>query len=165
MIDFGSFGLITPARSGGGWLALAARTLGFVPGRGCLTLDRPAAYTAPVVTLVRHPALWLASWYAVGIGRSPFAEVHWDTYCAEYLNQRPGTFWKRHCECKADIVLRLEDMPHAACEFFRSMGVEDTSPLLRQGRTNPMQTPISTARQRAAITDAEPELCEAYDYF
>lgn len=170
MIDYGTWGICCPPRMGGGWMARAACLGGFTaaPG-GDITASPPAGYTGFVVTLVRHPATWLPSFHAARSMPRPAWCQHEDliAFVEDCCRLLPGKIWETHVGYKAATVIRMEDLPWAGVEFFSSLGVGRAGlDQIRNLRpTNPGPPAYLPSPLRAKVIAAEPEYCEAYQYW
>lgn len=161
MIDYGDWCIATPPGTGGDWLMRAAAIAGFVPWYdGGVLMPPPSDYKGLIVSMVRHPATWLASLPAPP--GFPAIRCSAET---RYANGGPQFLWRLLSQYNASTVLRWEDMPFAAQELFASLGKPPGSYSLLMPPKHP-NPPSSEERSYVAWAAAqEPELCEHFDYF
>ena len=138
MIRYGLFDFAAPPRTGTTWFLKAATmaALGELSKFDVhkVFIERPRHEVARMrVSLVRHPATWLRSYYSEiypGVVGVPAVDVFgtiaaddvfdWMDKCVDSL---PGQVGAMFAAYEADSCLRMEDFPNNAVELFGSVGV------------------------------------------
>ena len=194
MLQYELFDFACPERTGGLWFWKASQLAGLGIGftRAYELEDAPKIQTRFSrvnkdnklrVSLVRHPCDWLASFYASFpkrpkkgvclIGPCPIAgfDVHVEKILDYLENPRSciGFSIKGMFNAyKADVVVRLEDMPWAYIELLESLGVgEEYRDNVRQLKPQNVSTnlPKWNPELRKRVMKAEKEMCDEYEYF
>ena len=183
MIDYGLFRFASPPRTGTTWFRKACLACGLGdPGRTGVHEpheDEPTSILR--VSLVRHPADWLRSYWSsihpgvIGVSavdsfRHLGREGGFDRFVRECLQFAPGQVGLMVERYNADTVLRLEDMPWALIELLESLGVPESKSrrCLSLGPQNTSSSgllPAWSAVLRRRVMAAEEELAERFDYF
>ena len=180
MIRYDRFDFAAPPCTGVGWFLDASQLVGFGPGFRCqayIPFPPRRDYSRLQVSLVRNPVDWLAICHeriAAGqmhtnhLGRFESLDASsLDAFVAAYLAEIPGGVGKLYDLYKADVRVRVEDLPWAFVEFVESLGssnglVETVKRLSLPGR--PSAFDLSDDVQQGIIR-AEKEVCNAYDYW
>lgn len=192
MIDFGVFQLATLPRTAAKWFCDAASVCGFVPQGYHFSpcLPPPKGHNGLVISIVRHPLNWLASFHAAASAdsqRHPFSDYNGtdahDLYaaaCAIRLVNRGLNFeefadlfsrqredlWRLHSLYQASVVLRLEDFPWCAIEFFESLTGKSCRHIAQLSPTNSLpREPLVNQALRDRVVAAESEYCSRYNYW
>lgn len=180
MINCHRFSYAAPPRTGTAWfhhcLVMAELT----------TETRDKVHQIPPadprfnVTVVRHPADWLISYYEslrgglIGIPQvDRFAQLVTDAvdekdFAVMVADRMPGAVGEMFAAYRTDTVLRLEDMPWAAVELFKMFGVDATGLMCVRSAPpiNARKKPIYYSEGiRQMVIKAEAEFCERYEYF
>jgi len=176
MLQYKLFDFACPKRTGGLWFWKASQLAGLGMGftRAYELEDAPRIQTMfPRVnkdnklrlSLVRHPCNWLASYYV----NTPQYRESFDTYVEGVLSCGCSRSVKRlFATYKADIVLRLEDMPWAYIELLESLGVgAEYRDNVRQLKPQNVSTnlPKWNPELRKRVMKVEKEMCDEYEYF
>lgn len=181
MISCEHFLFASPPRTGTAWFVHAVHYCGLRhETRANVHIPPPKGHSGPVVSIVRDPASWLASYYgAIRDGKigvpvvDQFADVAKDCgtvreFMLTVARTMPGSVGEMFSMYRADTVLRLEDQPWATIEFLRmfkkSKAVDD---IIRH------QPPMNTRKQAEiiprecidAVHEAEEDFCDFYEYF
>lgn len=185
MIEFDNFVFSTPFFTGGEWFLSAARVVQ-LPYRyiGPLTFPSPDTNTKFVVSLVRHPYLWLKEFYfserkgnaTLGL-ISEYSELsklaREEEFLSGFINRfirKKDQIWDVFAVHKASTCLRTSDLPWAAIEFFQSVGVDESQTSALRGfwyreEECPMFLSVEEeSKLKQAVADAEPRFCESYGY-
>ena len=179
MIRYGSFDFACPPRTGTYWFIRAVQLAGFGPG----FKDRAHAEFGPRrngvlrVSLVRHPCDWLASCYAPIKRKEPDANQlgrfvtlpsdSFHSFVSGYIEEMPGEVGRKYAEYRADVCLRIEDMPWAVLELLESL--RGTMPHrrlvaeLKPQNVSPSVPDWNVDMRRVAL-DCEDVVAERYDY-
>ena len=180
MIDCKMFQYAAAPRTGSCWMFDALSRAGLATGTR-VNLHQPPAddYRGLLLTVVRNPADWLASYYYeinggyVGVPEvDVFAEYAKQATCdADFglsvANNLPGKVAAMFDHYRASTVLRLEDMPWSLAGFLRMFKPREDLSWLRD------LPPINFRKQRTFFSDivrnrimaAEEEFCERYEYY
>jgi hypothetical protein len=178
MIDFELFQFATAPGTGGDWFVDSCLSIGLHGGFDFLQLcDKiyipfdDANVDKLRVTMVRHPLEILIQCFYLpaSIRPIPFDKIHAKSSSAfvqEVVALHPGAVGRLIDSYEANMVMRWEDMPHAAVELFGSLGVPnqllDRIKPIREKREE-WRAWAGTAVIRAAA-EAEREMMEKYDY-
>jgi len=130
MIQYKNFSFAAPPRTGTTWFIKAASICELGDGqKATLHIPPPADWNGFVVSMIRHPYDWLASFFLSLRGGSvgvecvdvfAFARYHDspESFIQRYLENIPGEVGKMFDTYRANAVIRLEDLPYAGEEFF-----------------------------------------------
>ena len=137
MIDYGNFVFAAPPRTGSTWFIKAAAEAGLGKGfKAHVHSKAPKDNTGLVVSLVRHPCPWLASYYHVlQGGHTGVPEVDvletlaracptFDGFVRGYLANFEGHVTKIMLSYQADSYIRTCDIRWGAYELFVTAGVK-----------------------------------------
>jgi hypothetical protein len=182
IIDYGLFEFAAPPRTGTHWFTEAVHRAGFKhvpPYTAHIPFPKKRDKEILRVSLVRNPVSWLESCYTVlkkGLWMSHKLDefrcldcTTFDRFIRGYIKFLPGSVGKLFNEYQADSCLRIEDMPWALLELFRSLGVPKSMRitivgLMPQNTTNHYDVKYKP-HLRQMVVDVERELMEAYDYY
>jgi hypothetical protein len=138
-----------------------------------------------LLTIVRHPFTWLNSYYRQIKGGfinqkevdelAPLAResASFEHFVRKYINQKPGHVWEMVKAYRANTIIRIEDLPWAAVDFFITLGVpknlrKKVSELKPMNMRGPfLRDNIERKRLRRLmklVCDVEPDLCEHFEY-
>ena len=180
MIDYGIFLYAAPPRTGSVWFTQAMKQLGF-EGRMVGSRHEPFGdvdQTKPLVTMVRHPARWLASYFSGVKGEltglplvdrfsSICVDVSFMKFANRYIEQMPGAVGQLFSSYQASIVQRLEDQPWALSQLLMQLDVPRNK--CKQIEHLPVSMPSSgifySTDLRRRVLQAESELADRYDYY
>lgn len=180
MIDYNGFSFAAPPRTGSTWFVNACYCIGLgEKSRANSHVPPPKDWKGYTVSLVRHPASWLVSYFSVLEGGKIQVDcVDALAHCyvrddmmaslKKFLRLPKNTLTKMFDEYQANTVIRLEDFPWGPLEFFQSLGYEDKSDSVKKLRALNIGYGIGyelSARLRKRIIDHEPDMCERYEYF
>lgn len=184
MINYGSFQLANPPRTAGSWFMHIASLMGYGDGQKSNLHQPPPTkdWNGFVVSLVRHPCSWLESYFyalrggAVGV---PVVDelVHTarealdvNLFAERVADFHRGIVTEIFDAYRPSTVMRVEDLPWAAGEFFMSLGHSRKEiqcildqPLLNCRDHRLADTKISK-RIRRLLADAESDIFDRYDY-
>ncbi len=187
MIDYGAFRFAGPPRTATTWFRKAAAAVG-LGEKSSVGVHTPHTPRGAVLALstVRHPVNWLSSYYNVLdgglIGVSAvdrFAPLvrrsrSLGEFVDLYLSSCPGTVGEMFWSYNADSVLRIEDLPWAAVEFFGAENLHVDVRKLKQNLEVVAGMPphnVSTGviavispKMRQRVLDAESNFCNLYGY-
>jgi len=183
MIDLGRIQLAVPPRCGTTWALHAAHAAGLgthTKTTAHIPFDHQGRTSRQLqVTIVRHPADWLASfWTAIYTGKigvpcvDRFSDVAIESkdftgFILNYVEKCPGTVGSMFEAYRANTYLRLEDMPWAWIDMLRSVGVSKgaAEQVRKIGRINQSTgKPVVTKMLREVITRSEQVMMDAFDY-
>lgn len=181
MIKYKQFVFAAPPRTATTWFMKAAQDLGLGDGSKSHVHDpAPRDWNGLVVSMVRHPYDWLYSYYyalqggAIGVDAvdGPFVYIarestSVDRFIRLYLKRKAGAVGEMFNTYNASTVLRVEDLPYGAGEFFESLGVPSWSATMMLPAQNTYNgvTDAPNKKQRKAVVAAERALCQQYEYF
>ena len=182
MINYGQFQFASPPRMGCTWFMHAAGMASFTPDAvGKTTAHTPGdiGVNGMCVVMARNPYTWLSSYYHameggainVSVVDIPFARIakeatSFGAFVAKYLDTIPGAIGKMHDAYKANTVIRLEDLPWAATEFFQIVKPHaNYEAILKAPPINVNSTVCPKVPMlRKAVMQAEKDYCERYEY-
>lgn len=184
MIDYGPYRLASPPRTATTWFERASFLAGFERGvnQHSHVHELPEDDDGLSVTLVRHPYEWLDSYYhELKGGFCGVAEVddlvplvrssiRFEQFVNLYVKQRAGFLFDLIKKYRPTTVLRVEDLPWAAVEFFGAFGAsaKQLQEIIilapRNARLNRYNGNGVDDRQKKTVCEAETEYCEAFDY-
>ena len=175
MINFGHFIYGAAPRTGVVWFVKACEASGLA----MIDDDPPKNAGMATVTMIRHPYTWLVSYYLAYRGASDvspsvdqfakYARMAADSkrFIELVLKHQPDAVSQMFDSYKADIVMRLEDMPWALVQLLDSLedpridsaGAQYTLPINVMPRVHPRDR-----KQAAAVVAANADFCERYEY-
>lgn len=169
MIDYGDWCISPIPGTGAQWLMEAARLAGynkFTLATNELYWAAPAEnYRGLTVSMVRHPVQWnLRLYQQLPEGHALFGKGFSHYVRETYLKYGPDMLWRAVQASRAKTLMRWEDMPWAAVQFFDSLGVA-------ADKLNAVKQLTLDAPHRADplvaqfILQCEPALCEHFDYW
>ena len=179
MIQFDNFAFASPPRTGTAWFVNACAVAGFgEKDRSKVHIPPPAKWGGFMLSIVRHPADWLVSYFntleggKVGV---PEVDALAQYYCANdmarslkrYLKSPPNTVSKMFAAYEATSVMKLEDFPWAPLEFFYSLGYKEKDNRIRSMARMNVKYGVGFVVSyplRKKIIEHEPMMCEQYDY-
>ncbi len=180
MIDYEIFRFASPPRTANTWF----RKVMAEAGLGAMSAHYQHVPCPPggalVVTMVRHPVVWLTSYYLhvkgghVGVSDvdrfAPLARqsANLDAFLLAYLGTIPGAVGWMFDAYDANTVLRVEDLPWAILSLLEASGVDDAT-AMRASSLPPQNVykgtvPKVSSRIQRAIIGAEKQFCEEYGY-
>jgi len=176
MIDYGSFQFAAPAFSGVDWFVNACEAVGL----GATSVYQAEAPFTSVdsklrISLVRHPCSILEDCYTALVDGKPLQAWEplsdlvtddFESFVWDYLKYKRGFISGVFGTYQAGSVMRAEDMPWAAMEFFDSLGIEDLHPLdlpLSNYTLRPRMYWMSSLRRK--VMEAEEEFCDRCEYW
>lgn len=181
MIDYGPFAFCAPPRTGTTWFIKAAYEAGLGSAPKTRIHTPPtSSYNGLVVSLVRHPYHWLESIY-YGLEGGFIGVQQVDKYAsiarqsedfADFVNrcieEHPKGISQAFDSYRANSVLRLEDFPWAAVEFFESIGAKKDK-LEKVAKLPPQNArkgePVFLNKKlKDLVVQAEKDLYERYNY-
>ena len=184
MIDYGPFRFASPPRTATTWFERACFEAGFTRGinQHAHVHEPPEDDDQLSVTMVRHPYDWLDSYYHElkgGFCGIDFIDelvplVHkslrFERFVRLYAKHRAGFLDDVIRRYRPTCVMRVEDMPWAAVEFFDALGAtaEQLQTIIELAPRNARLRRYNgndDGRWRKLACEAEPEYCEAYDYY
>ena len=176
MIDYGIFQFASPPRTATTWFRKVAFRAG-LGERSAAGIHTPHEPRGDVlrVSVVRHPADWLRSYYTtiqgghVGVGCvDKFMALAKGSYClndflAGYLFKMPGAVGWMFDAYNADTILRVEDLPWAMQSILEGAGVK-LSLAVNAIKISPQNVsrgvmPIMSPILRRDVVAAESEFC------
>jgi len=186
----GMFDFAAPPRTGVRWFVEACRCsdLMLFPNSGSVAAafhpwPTPREDSELRVTLVRHPCHWLRSLYDsfrtglylenAGLNKlwSQFVELRkesFELFALDYMEKMPGKITSIFDLYKADVCMRIEDMPWALTELLDSLGMEK-SLLDKIVSLPPVACSRNKSEWKAGLFDqviaAEKRFCEDLDYY
>jgi len=186
----GMFDFAAPPRTGVRWFVKACRCsdLMLFPNSGSVAATfhpwpTPREDSELRVTLVRHPCHWLRSLYDsfqagfylenAGLSRlwGQFVELRkesFESFVLDYIEKMPGKIASVFDSYKADVRVRIEDMPWALTELLASLGVPKVSldKIISLGAVNRTRC---KSEWKAGLFDRvaamEKQFCEDLDYY
>lgn len=183
MLNYGQFSFASPPRMGTTWFMQAAHLAGFQSTRvGKTGAHEPSTQGDSDhlwVVMARHPYTWLSSYYHalecghVGVGVvdvfNPIGRQAktFKEFVNAYLNTMPGQIGRMHDAYRASTVIRLEDLPWAAVDFFEPFEIGDDRIEAIKNQPACNTHPVVALRDdqlRLAVCRAESEYCGRYDY-
>jgi len=180
VIDYGHFQFACPPCVGGRWFQgvmadYAERFhFGFNSRRQARPVfpDRKGPNTLRV-SLVSHPVDWLLRYHAAASSGLPFDDVfgepvpkEFNTFACEFLFEKAGRIGRMFAEYDADVVWRLEDLPHALFEFMRTLGMEPPPRVADSpGFIEAASPALHNHQTRRMLMKAEEGFCERYEYY
>ena len=185
MIDYKEFRFASPPRTGGSWFIHVTSIMGLGQGQKAKLHEPPPSDATGQnlnVSLVRHPCNWLESYfYALkgGLVGVPLIDelVHSardskdiNLFADRVAGFHAGIITEIFDSYKPSTVMRLEDLPWAAGEFFMSLGysrrdiqcVLDAPPI--NCRDHKLTDVKMSKRIRKLVADSEQSLFDRYDY-
>lgn len=183
MLTCDRFTYAAAPRTGVEWFTQAATLAGFALQGGNAHVPPPQDHNALVVTVVRHPYDWLVSLFMeckskrreVGnlfvdglITMAGNYCITLDDFIRAYITYCPGEVGLMFDSYNASTVMRLEDQPFAACDFFDPFGV-DVDRLIAIEALPPCNCRVGLPvlpnfNLRSLVVRAEREFCQRYDY-
>ncbi len=179
MIQYDAFDFACPPRTGTSWWLRASQLAGLGPGfrEHAQSLFSTRREGKLRISLVRHPCEWLQSCYASILRKEPdINRLNWfcalpresfDEWIMAYLDEPKTSVVENFNRYKADIVLRIEDMPWAFTELMESTGIDpallDTIKKLPPQNTS-NDLPVWNTRLKNETMEKERKLMEQYDY-
>ncbi len=182
MIDYGIFQFASPPRTATTWFRKVAfrAGLGEMSAAGIHTPHEPRGDVLRV-SVVRHPADWLRSYYTtiqgghVGVGCvDKFMNLAKRSDClndflVSYLAELPGAVGWMFDAYNADTILKIEDLPWAMQGVLEGAGVKrsqahkaiEISPQNVSRGVMPIMSPIL----RRDVVAAEADFCSEYEYW
>lgn len=159
-IDCELFSFAGVPRTATAWIKRSCLTAG-LKARG--NVHSPHSEDDPKIKLstVRHPVDWMASWWST-FGR--------DRLFDDFVRVRLAsgkTVGSMFDACKADVVIRVEDLPWAFVEFLQSLGLSgrDCEACLKIPRINPShRRPTWNPDLLKRVIESESGMMEKYDY-
>ena len=185
MIDYGQFQFASLPRTATTWFMRACYISNLGDKQHTEVHVPPNEQQSFLLTIVRHPYTWLNSYYREirgGFINHPEVDelvpivrdsVVFEDFLRKYVNRKPGHIWKMIKAYRASTVIRMEDLPWSAVDFFITL---DVNPVLRKEvvQLEPMNKrgpflydDIERKRKkrlRKLVCDAEPDLCNYFDY-
>lgn len=180
MLTCDRFTYAAAPRTGVQWFTRAATLAGFALQGDDPHIPPPQDHDALTVTVVRHPYDWLTSLF-LSCRKKPVRNAfvadlitmmdHCDTvedYIRTYLSYCPGEVCRVFDSYNASTVMRLEDQPWAALDFFDPFDVHVDRLVVIEAlpdcnyRTGLPHIPHNSLRN--AVVRAERDLCQRYDY-
>lgn len=183
MIDYGPFRFASPPRTATTWFERACYLAGFERGvnQHSHVHEPPEDDEKLSVTIVRHPYDWLESYYhELSGGFCGVAEVdllvplvrksvRFEQFVQSYAKHRAGFLFDLVGTYRPSSIIRVEDLPWAAVEFFDAFDVTaeqfqeivilaPRNSRLKQYNGNGGDT------WRKLACEAEPEYCDAFEY-
>ena len=178
--DFGLFQFASPPRTATTWIRQAAHEAGLqINRRTEVHFPHADDHSALRLTCVRNPCDWVRSYYdEIYPGKIEVNTV--DDLCTDkelhsfddfvrHLLMKPGSVSAMFESYKADVAIRVEDLPWAFVEFLESLGV----PSVMAGRCvriNPMNVQLDRKRSvwnpslKTRFMASEIEFLERYEY-
>ena len=185
MLTSEHFSFASAPRTGAKWFVEASQIAGIAP-----TLNGddsreppPAGHSGIVLSIVRHPfdwldSMWAARWsfdvidetapyfYFLQLMR-PYTSVEY--FIRAYIHTSAGLITKMFDSYRPTSVIRLEDFPWAAIDFFDCAPLDTEPYLLHQiQKHRPVNQRTNghcwNAELKRAVSDAEREFCERYQY-
>jgi len=181
MIQYKNFSFAAAPRTGTTWFIKACSLMKLGDKQKTkVHFPPPLDYNNYVVSSIRHPYDFLVSFFlalrggATGVGCVDvfsFARHHNSpgSFIQRYLRDIPGEVGKMFDAYRANSVIRLEDLPWAAEEFFEGVGVpyetarrvhEITPQNVRKGEPH-----IVDKKLRKQVMEAEGDFCERHEYY
>lgn len=178
MITFQHFAFAAPPRTGSTWFLQAATIMGFEGAtKTNLHIPFPDDWRGFSLSLVRHPADWLVSYFEslqggkIGVPAVDALANHYKlndvrSSIRSFLETEPDKLTQVFDAYRADTVLKMEDYPWNAIEFFQSIGCKNALDLRGLDKQNGRKHKTTIPRSLlGAILEHEPELSERYEYF
>ena len=174
-----SIAFAAPPRTGSTWFIKAAAEIG-IAGSTKTNLHTPATsdWKSYSVSLVRHPAQWLMSYFlaleggSIGVPEidqfaTCYAPKNVSASLRAFLRTPEGSLTRAFNTYHADTVLKLEDFPWGPMEFFMSLGYDNVEKLRHLPVQNAYYGVVYQLDRKwvKRIIQHEPEYCESYDYF
>jgi len=182
VIKYKDFFFAAPPRTGSTWFIKSASIVCLGDAQKSKLHEPPSIiWNGFLVSLVRHPYNWLCSYFLALEGGK--TGVHCvdvlanyartssdvDEFILQYLKYCPGEVGRIFDRYMASSVLRLEDFPWNAIEFFESVGVKSEDALkvknitpqnVRKGHVH-----IVNKNLKKQVVETERKLCERYEYY
>ena len=129
------------------------------------------------VTIVRHPFLWLRSYYETvkgfrtGIpGVDLFSDLYRksktsDEFVNAYLTEAPGAVGRMFDAYDSHSMLKYEDMPRAGVQFLRSIGEKNAAKFEFPKILGENWVFDASRELWAAVVRAERDFCDRAEYF
>lgn len=181
MIEYKNFSFAAPPRTGSTSFLSMANLVGLGERQKTKAhIPPPNNYGGFVVSMVRHPFDFLISYFLALRGGATgvdcvdvftFARHHDspESFIRRYLRDIPGQVGKMFDIYQANSIIRLEDLPLAAEEFFESVGVPSSTAkmvsLITPQNARKGQPHIVDKKLRRAVVEAEKDFCDRYEYF
>lgn len=182
MIDYGIFQFASAPRTATTWFRKVAFAAG-LGERSAAGIHVPHEPRGGVlrVSMVRHPADWLASYYRtvqgghVGVGAvDVFMGMAKESKCLNdflkrYVAEKPGYVGYMFDAYNADTIIRLEDLPWAMQSVLEGAGVK-RSLAIKSIRLSPQNVStglvsIMHPDLRRKVVEVDSEFCEEYGYW
>lgn len=187
-IDYKQFRFASAPRTGTTWFIQACEAAGLGQGfkahvHAPFTEQESGAFK---VSLVRHPYYWLTSYFkSILPGSTGIPEIDklrfpssvplsvtmvddFENFINTYLHTCPGQVSRIFDSYGADSYLKIEDMPCAVTELFRSLGVpahlRNKCRYIDPQNKSKLHIPKDLELYRR-VMDAEQEMVDRYEYF
>ena len=180
MVTYKRFAFASPPRTATTWFLQAVSEIGL--GEGSKTkvhLPPPNDWNGYLVSFIRHPFDWLCSYYtALSGGHVGVPAVDQFSAAAKRCDNagqfikwvamsNPGAVGRMFKSYRASTILRVEDLPWCALEFFESVGA-DKKKIKEVASLPPHNTtkvlPILPKKIKRMIMESEQDFCLEYDY-
>ena len=184
------FAFAAPPRTATTWFLKACSDLEIGHGtKTNLHIPPPEGWDGYLISLVRHPYDWLASYYlaleggVIGVQCVDTFAIYARTcmhgclymkggvynFIKTCVNDRPGKIGEMFDAYRASTVIKMEDLPWAAVEFFASLGIKRRKLKVIQNM-NPQNSRkghphIPDEKLRKSVVRSERDFCERYEYY
>lgn len=186
MISYGRFEFASPPRTATTWFLKAADLAGLGgASKASVHIPPKKDQGARLVSIVRHPYRWLSSYFhAIGGGIIGIPEIDFFGDLVRKTKSRyhdfifacaenPGCVKRMFDAYPAFTVMRVEDLPWAAIEFFESVVPEykftkihkNSIAQLPKQNQHEIQGIDLTGELTKTIIESEAEFCEKYEYY
>lgn len=176
MIEYEVFQFAAPPGTGVAWFLKAMQIAGYGPGFRAVAHVSFGGPSEPLrVSLVTNPFDWLYraylsfEEYSSVVGMHDVDRKSFSRFVGSFLSKRGFSLSDVFDRYKADIVLRLEDMPWALIELLEAVGTETR--LLNQVNTLSglkkypvVSTDCRSERVWRQVREKEWDLFDRYDY-